>query len=248
MPDTTTVYVVLVIFLATLVRSTVGFGEALVAVPLLALRVPVSVAAPLAVSVSVCIAALIVAQDWREIERRSAGWLVLSSLFGIPFGLLLLTTASDRVVRLILGVIIALFAGHSLFARMRLHLREERRTWLVATGFCSGVLGGAYGMNGPPLAIYGALRRWSPRQFRATLQGYFLAASVAGLVGYAAVGLWRPEVTRYFALCAPGVCVGVLIGRTINRRLRGAAFFRVVHVGLVAIGITLAWQALTQRG
>ena len=39
-------------------------------------------------------------------------------------------------------------------------------------------------MNGPPLVIYGALRRWSPQHFRATLQGYFLPASLAGLGGY----------------------------------------------------------------
>jgi len=54
-------YVLAVIFVATIVRSTFGFGEALVAVPLLALRIPVSVAAPLAVLVSITVAALVVA-------------------------------------------------------------------------------------------------------------------------------------------------------------------------------------------
>lgn len=29
-------------------------------------------------------------------------------------------------------------------------------------------------MNGPPLAIYGSMRRWSAPQFRATMQAYFL--------------------------------------------------------------------------
>jgi len=246
MHDATTVYVVVVIFLATLIRSTIGFGEALIAVPLLALRIPISVAAPLAVAVSVCVAALIVAQDWRQIEVRSAGWLVASSLFGIPLGLRLLTTASDTLVKLILGLVIAAFAVYSLFAKTQLHLREDHRAWLLGAGFCSGVLGGAYGMNGPPLAIYGALRRWSPQQFRATLQGYFLVASVAGLIGYAVVGLWRSEVTRYFVLCVPGVCVGVVVGRLLNRRLGGAGFFRIVYVGLIAIGVALVTQAFVK--
>ena len=71
MPDSTTLYVLAVIFAATLIRSTLGFGEALVAVPLLALRMPVVIAAPLAVLVSVLVAAAIVAQDWRKIEVRS---------------------------------------------------------------------------------------------------------------------------------------------------------------------------------
>ncbi|HWH51072.1 MAG TPA: sulfite exporter TauE/SafE family protein [Gemmatimonadaceae bacterium] len=246
MHDATTVYVVLVIFLATLIRSTIGFGEALVGVPLLALRIPVAVAAPLAVGVSVGVAALIVVQDWRQIEVRSAGWLVGASLLGIPFGLLLLTSASDATVKLILGVVISGFAIYSLVARTQPHLHEDHRAWLLGAGLCSGVLGGAYGMNGPPLAIYGALRRWSPQQFRATLQGYFVAASIAGLIGYAAVGLWRPEVTRYFVLCVPGVCVGVVVGRWLNRRLSGPGFFRVVYLGLIATGIALMAQAFVR--
>ena len=53
--------------------------------------------------------------------------------------------------------------------------------WLF--GFGAGVLGGAYGMNGPPLVAYGALRHWSPKRFRATLQGYFLPASLVGIAG-----------------------------------------------------------------
>ncbi len=89
--DATTVYVLLVIFVATLIRSAFGFGEALVAVPLLAIRIPISVAAPLAVLVSITVAAVIIAQDWRNIHVRSAGWLVVSTLFGIPLGLMLLT-------------------------------------------------------------------------------------------------------------------------------------------------------------
>jgi hypothetical protein len=53
----TLTYVVVVIFIATLIRSAFGFGEALVALPLLALRIPVNIAAPLAVLVSVTVAA-----------------------------------------------------------------------------------------------------------------------------------------------------------------------------------------------
>lgn len=244
MIDATAVYVVVVIFLVTLVRSTVGFGEALVGVPLLALRVPVAVAAPLAVVVSILIAGLIVAQDWRDIEVRSAGWLVGSSLVGIPLGLLLLTLVSDHIVKAILGVIIAAFATYSLTAKRVRHLEHDHLSLLLGAGLVSGVLGGAYGMNGPPLAVYGSLRRWAPQRFRATLQGYFLVASLAGLAGYAAVGLLHPPLGRYLLLSLPGVCVGVVIGRVFNRRLRGDTFFRVVYVGLIAIGCVLIAQSM----
>ena len=141
-------------------------------------------------------------------------------------------------------MVITGFSIYSLTVRTRLHLERDRLVWLLGSGFCSGVLGGAYGMNGPPLAIYGALRRWSPQHFRATLQGYFLPVSLVGLLGYAAMGLWVPAVTRYFLLSLPGAIVAILIGRAVNHRLRGDGFFRAVYAGLVVIGGVLIAQAL----
>jgi hypothetical protein len=215
----------------------------LIAVPLLALRIPVTVAAPLAVLVSVMVAGVIVIQDWRKIEMRSAAWLVVSALFGIPLGLLLLMRANDQLVKIILAVVIAAFSIYSLAAKAKLHLRKDHPAWLLGAGFCSGILGGAYGMNGPPLAVYGSLRRWSPQHFRATLQGYFLPASLVGLVGYAAVGLWVPLVTHYFIVSLPGALVAIFIGRVINHRLKGDGFFRYVYALLILIAGILMAQA-----
>jgi len=104
------VYVIAVIFLATLIRSALGFGEALVAVPLLAMRIPITVAAPLAVLISVVVAAGIVVQDWRRVELRSASGLILSSLPGIPIGILLPVRGNEQVVKSILGALIVTFA------------------------------------------------------------------------------------------------------------------------------------------
>jgi len=244
--DTTTLFVIGVVFLATLIRSTVGFGEALIAVPLLAFRLPVAVAAPLAVLLSVLIAGLIVAQDWRHIEVRSAAGLIIAALFGIPLGILLLTRLNDHVVRTILGLVIAAFSAYSLAARSRLHFHADHRALLLGAGFLSGILGGAYGMNGPPLAIYGTLRRWTPQRFRATLQGYFLPASLVGLIGYAVAGLWVPSITHYFLFSLPGVVAGVILGRTLNHRLRGDGFFKIVYAGLLVIGSVLVAQGMAR--
>jgi hypothetical protein len=244
--DSTTWFVIAVIFAATLIRSTIGFGEALIAVPVLALRIPVAVAAPLAVLISVTVAAIIIAQDWRSVHVGSAAGLVVWALLGIPLGLLLLTHANQRVVKTILAIVIAAFSLYSLLCRSRLHLKKDHASWLFAAGFLSGILGGAYGMNGPPLAVYGALRRWSPQHFRATLQGYFLPASLAGLLGYALIGLWTWPVTRYFLLSLPAALVATLIGRSLNRTFSGPAFLRSVHAGLLVIAAVLLVQTLSR--
>jgi hypothetical protein len=239
-----TLVVVAVFFLATLIRSTFGFGEALIAVPLLAFVLPVEVAAPVAVLVSITVAAIIVASDWRHVQLRSAGWLVFSTLFGLPIGLVLLRTVPEALVKLLLGVVVA---GFSVWSLVRVHtheLKDDRLAWLF--GWLAGVLGGAYGMNGPPLAIYGTLRRWPPTQFRATLQSYFLPTSVLGLAGYWAIGLWTPDVTRYYATSLPTVLLAIVLSRLINRRLNGPAFLGYVHVFLIAVGATLVVQSLVR--
>jgi uncharacterized protein len=231
-----------VLFLATVIRSAFGFGEALVAVPLLALAVPVDVAAPVAVMVSVTVALVVVAQDWRHIHIRSAVWLVIPTLFGIPLGLLILKTVPEPIVKAVLAVLIVAFSVSSLIPRDRGKLRNDRLAGLF--GFLAGILGGAYGMNGPPLAMYGSLRQWPPANFRATLQGYFLPASVAGMAGYWMAGLWTPTVNRFYLLSLPGVFAGIYLGRVINRRMNARQFVLYVHACLIAIGLVLLAQAL----
>lgn len=240
----TILLILLIVFVATLIRSAFGFGEALIAVPLLAFCMPVKVAAPLAVLVSITIAAVVVIQDWRHIHWRSAGWLVLSTLLGIPLGLLLLTHGSEHFVKAGLGGLIFLFALFCLFGNRRFQLDHDSWTWLLGCGFFAGVLGGAYGMNGPPLVIYGSLRGWSAQHFRATLQAYFLPASVLGMVGYLSAGLWTHDVTRDYLICLPVLLPAVFLGRMINHRLSAGAFSRYIYLGLGAIGMALLIQSV----
>ncbi len=206
--DGTIAHVLLVVFLATLVRSTFGFGEGLIAVPLLALFIPIEIAAPVVVLLSITIASIVVAQDWHKVHLRSVGWLLGPTFVGIPLGIALLTSVHQHLVKAILAIVIVAFSGYFLLVKKPPELTKDSHPWLLACGFLAGVLGGAYGMNGPPLVIYGAMRRWSPQYFRATLQGYFLPASIVAMAGYWFAGLWVPVVIALlpdFSSCsAPG--------------------------------------------
>jgi uncharacterized membrane protein YfcA len=234
--------VAVIIFIATLIRSALGFGEALVAVPLLAFLLPVKVAAPVAVLVSITVAGVIVATDWRHVHVGSASRLVLASVPGIPLGLWLLHSAPEAIVKTALGAIVVTFAAFSLGRPVRTELGDERWAWFF--GAAAGVLGGAYGMNGPPLAIYGTLRRWPPERFRATLQGYFLPASIIGMAGYAVSGLWTSAVTHYYLLSLPATAAGIAVGRALHARASGDRFFTYVQIGLILSGTGLIVQAL----
>lgn len=233
--------VLAIIFVATFIRSAFGFGEALVAVPLLALIIPIEVAAPVAVLISITVSVVSVAQDWRHIHMRSAGWLFASTLPGIPLGLWLLSSAPAGTVKTVLAIVIIAFSTYLLLNRHVITLKSDKSAPVF--GFLAGVLGGAYGMNGPPLVAYGTLRRWSPQHFRATLQGYFLPASIVVMAGYWTAGLWTSEVTHYYLLSLPVVVVSIFAGRVANRHFNEHMFLVFVHCGLIMVGAALLWQA-----
>jgi uncharacterized membrane protein YfcA len=235
-----------VMFLASTFRTAFGFGEALISVPLLALALPVKVAAPVAVFASIAVALFVVARDWRHIHFRSAGWLLLSTVAGIPVGLWLLKAVPEAATKILLACVILAYSGYSLLHPRRFSLENDRMAWLF--GFGAGVFGGSYGMNGPPLAIYGALRGWTPERFRATLQGYFLPASLLGLAGYGAAGLLTGEVGRLALWSLPAIAAGIFAGRQLSRRLSAQRFASALHGGLIFVALLLLFQGARLAG
>ena len=240
--DTSLLQVLTVTFVATFIRSAFGFGEALIAVPLLALTMPVNVAAPVVVLLSVTVAGIVVVQDWRQVHFRSVGPLFLATLAGAPLGLLVLMTIPGPIVKSALAAIVIAFSTYSLARPTSGSLQNDKLAWYF--GFAAGILGSAYGMNGPPLVIYGGLRGWSPQRFRATLHGYFLPASTVVMGGYWLTGLWTPVVTSYYLKALPGVIVAIFLGRALNQRMNGREFLRYVHVGLIVLGMVLLLQVV----
>jgi len=154
--------VVIIIFLSTLVRSSFGFGNALIAMPLLALVIGVKEATPLV----------------------ALAGLVISLIMLIR--LLLLTALPEPVVRTILGLILIGFGIYNLLG-VKLPVLE-RPVLAVPFGFLAGILGGAYNANGPPIVIYGVMRGWKKEAFRASLQGFFFVSSVMIVAGHAFSG------------------------------------------------------------
>lgn len=225
--------------MATLVRSTFGFGESLIAVPLLALFIPIEIAVPLGVLISILVAAVVLAQDHAHVHFHSAKWLIAFAVLGIPVGLVILLRVDATIVKIALGTLVIAFSAYALITKRSLHLAHDSRPWLFVCGFISGILGGAYGLNGPPLVIYGNLRRWDAQQFRATLQAYFLPASLLGATGFAINNLLTATVLRYFAIALPAAIPALFLGRYLNHRLHGDSFYRYVYAGLIVVGALL---------
>ncbi len=148
-------------------HATLGFGSALVSMPLLIPLVRVQTATPLVAFMALTTTLMVLRNTWRSIDLRA----IFASAVGIPFGLYILTDAPQALVPGILGM---LLTAYGLYSLMRPELPTVTWSgWTYVLGFCAGLLGAAYNTNGPPVGLLGALMRWSPDRFRATIQGYF---------------------------------------------------------------------------
>lgn len=243
MPETQIVILIGVIaFGATLVRSTLGFGDALIAMPLLAFVLPLRVAAPYVAALSVFNAIVILIQEWRHISFREMKPLIVASLCGIPFGVWLLRDGDPRIVTGLLAVLVLSFSTWNLWRPESLQLASDRSAPLF--GFVSGVLGGAYNTAGPTLVIFGTLRRWPVDRFRANLQSYFVVGGTTVFLSHVWHGHVTGPVLKLFAICVPLTIVSAVIGQRITRSIPTARFTRYVHVGLLLIGLVLLGRTL----
>jgi uncharacterized membrane protein YfcA len=226
-----------ILFLSTLTRSTFGFGDALVAMPLLTLIIGIHKATPLVALISATIALVIVGGNWSDLDLKVAWRLILASLAGIPFGLLLLKAAPEDLVKAILGSLLILFGLYHLTRPALPSLHQPH--WAYGFGFVAGVLGGANNTNGPPIVIYGALRRWLPTHFRVTMQGYFVPTSGLIILGHGLGGLWSAELLQLYALTLPVVLLAIFLCGKLNRRIPAGRFERLLYVALIVLGLLL---------
>ena len=83
-PTTIIILVLSILFISTFTRSALGFGDALIAMPLLALVVGMQVATPLtALGASTIALTILVSGGWRKVDLKAAWRLIVSSLVGI---------------------------------------------------------------------------------------------------------------------------------------------------------------------
>jgi uncharacterized membrane protein YfcA len=226
-----------IIFISTLIRSAFGFGNALIAMPLLILLVGVKIATPLVALVGLGIALVMLYRTWRDLEWWDALLLLVSSLAGIPLGLYFLSTAPEGLVKGVLGLILV---GFGLFNLVGLQVPETKnRIAAIPFGFLAGILGGAYNANGPPIVVYGVMRGWDKDTFRSTLQGYFLFTSAVIVAGQALAGLWTWQVLFYFLASLPLVILAVWIGDRLMLNISEEKFNQVINLFLILMGILM---------
>lgn len=227
----------LILFLAVFIQSSVGFGVALIAMALLPTIIGIQLAVPLVAVVAITLEVFMLIRYRHALEVRAVLPIALSSLVGIPLGLLLFENLPERVALGGLGVLIS---GYALYALLNMRLPGlSHPGWAYLTGLVAGMFGGAYNISGPPVIIYGNCRRWEPEVFKSNLQGFFVVNSLMVVVGHAMSGNITPQVWQTFLYSLPGMILGFILGISLDRWLKPAFFRKLVLSLLFLMGLRL---------
>lgn len=249
------VAVAAVIAVAMLLRTTIGFGDALLAMPLLTLLIGVRAAAPLLTAVSLTVAAMVLLYTRRAVVLRDARGLLLGALPGVPVGVVALRSVPEPLLAGLLGALVAAFGAWRLI-RLRIAPPDDPLSAKGANaagtdgrlaplvGFAAGVLGASTGAGGPPVVVYGVVSGWSPQRFRATLQAFFLCSGTLAAVGYAWAGLWTATTLHLYLAALPGVLLALAVGTRLARRVSAERFAGFVAATVTALGLVLLADAL----
>jgi uncharacterized protein len=235
-----------IVFIAATLQRAVGFGFALLAVPLLAFVVPTKSAVVIVFLNGTVICAWLTVRLRQEIDRQTTRRLGLGAIVGAPIGVIILTIVSATTLRLVLGVTTCLAAVWIIVSSRLLNPDPviPHRTTTFAMGFVSGVINTSLATNGPPL-VY-ELRRtgFHGDRFRATISAVFLLSNLIGLPLLALAGLITAFDLALAASSLVSCMVGIALGSRISGRMEPFHFALAVDVLLLATGLLTISKAI----
>ena len=236
----------LVVIVAYLVRGSSGFGSALLAVPLLAHWLPLTLVVPLVATLDVVAGIVLTgaglrdrAVDWSEVV-----WLLPGSIVGIAVGLALLLHIKPHALILVLGVVVILFGAHYLLVHRV--SRIVSRIWSLPAGAVGGVVGAMFATSSPPYVIYLIHRLSDKVKLRATMSAIFVIEGSLRVMGMLMSSLLlQPELGRYLAIGLPSMAVGLYLGNHVHIGLSKRQMKVLIGCLLLGSGISLVVKALS---
>lgn len=204
--------------LGATVQGTIGFGQALVATPLLLLIDPRLVPGPATVAGSV-LSVLVVVRERKVTGVHGLRWALIGLVPGTVLAAIALAHLSADGLAVLAAVLVLAAVGASLAG---LHVVPGPRTLSIA-GLVSGFMGTTAAVSGPAMAL--VYQRSSGPVLRASLARFFLVASALTVVALVPAGKFGGEAVLRGLAMVPGVlvgfaCSGRLIGRVDAGRTR----------------------------
>jgi uncharacterized membrane protein YfcA len=224
-------------------QAVVGFGFALLSVPIL-IQV---IGFHQAVILSTFIGTANNLYQNRELRRDQdvvqVKRFLYASFLGAPIGAISFRFADQQVLKIFLGIGVLL--GVVLLVRGK-DLSEAHVSLDWAMGVLSGFLLTTTSTNGPPLVFALQARKSSPQVFRATLNKIFLISGVYAIFLFVVFGEVAISDLLLAAFMLPSMIIGVSIGRVIRNRIDPDRFRLAVLVLLTIAGFSSVYSGVFQ--
>ncbi len=230
------VYYVIVLFCAYFIRGIAGFGSALIAVPLLTLKLDFLVVVPVIAVLDYLASLGQGLKDRRYISFPDLWPLFPFTFIGVCLGVYLLSRLETRVMALCLAMFILSFAVYSL-----LPVKEHRggRKWAMPAGFMGGVVGAIFGTGGPFYVIYFRLRGLDKTRFRATISISFVVDGSLRILGFIFSHVLNLRMGVLILCSIPLIWFGMFVGGRIHTNMTQQNFTKIVSLILFGSGIAL---------
>lgn len=229
------------IFLGSLMRSTFGFGDSIVSMPLLALLpIPFSTAVALVGLVGFTVAIFFALSGWKYKDPIVLRKMSLATLVGIPFGLLLVRFADQQWISLVLAILLIAYSSYSLIGpnthQVAVQKKFQNTNYSLPFGFASGMLGSAYNMNGTPVVLYATMRDWSPKSFMGNVQSHFIVSSTFIIISHFLSGFWTKDVGIYYLSSIPAILLAIWLGNYLYSKIDTEKFKTYVFYLIFLLG------------
>lgn len=223
----------LVILIGAFVQTSIGFGLAVIAAPILYLLDPYYIPAP--ITVCALVLSLLNVYSYRgHVSFRGLRNAIIGRIPGSLMGALLLLWIDKDWLALWIGVSVLLAVAVSLTS-LRWQPTPGR---MLLAGFMSGFMGTSSSIGGPPMALL-----WQHQEvnlIRANLSAFFVVSCVMSLVILAPVGHFGTRQILLSLPLLPATCLGFFIARRSmtkvpHEQLRYASLLLCIVSGLAAV-------------
>lgn len=219
------------------VQGLTGFGAGLVAIPLLTLMIDIKLAVGLCILQGMIITTSMAYDLRRHFEWSKILPLLLGSIPGVLLGAYLFKHVNPDWLEILLGVLLISYSVFNLLFRPKpLYLSS---LWGYVAGFGTGAITSVISAGGPPSIIYTTLTGWKKEEMKATLTGFFLYNGLFTMVVYFFGGNFVPGTWLLFAVTAPFVFLGTLLGSRLSRRINQQTYLRLVYILLIIMGLLM---------
>ena len=230
------------VFFAAVVRGTTGFGFALVLAPVLLLLLEPKSVVVIDLLLGLLSNVFVVATSLRSVRWRWLTPMLVGVVLGIPLGVFTISVISPSALKVMIGVVVLVFAVPLALGFTRAFRREKPVAGLA--GFAGGFLASSTSLGGPPVVLFMHNQDWRKEAIHPSLAACFLLTTSGSLVGLLISGLVRLPTVLTAASLAPALLVGTAVGIVAFRRINERVFRLLSVVIIFGAGIVAVLSGL----